>query len=296
MAKEQPGTGPGIDRSKSVEDLHHLRLMALLDDLVRDKGPRRAAADLGVDHRTLTASLASGQLSRRMRVALDQALLDGAGSPANQQRARNDELAGRLERVEGRVDEMGQEMKDGLSAVQGEVQALRNEHGQALRGVEQRLAGVESGGAGEQTGQGNAAGSGNRARPRREYPELATLEAAEDDQNVFGGAWPLVQEWRELKANHPDRGRGLAWLLAEERFLTVELELLEEHGMTLPPARFPLRGFDRSGQVNWRRTALDDTRRERRKRELPLRVLRLFNPAGWRFLSRLTPARWRGGR
>ena len=92
MAKE-PGD---IDRSESVEDLHHLRLMALLDDLVRDKGHRRAAADLGVDHRTLTASLASGQLSRRMRVALDQALLDGAGSPAGQQRARNDELAGRL--------------------------------------------------------------------------------------------------------------------------------------------------------------------------------------------------------
>ena len=41
----------------------------------------------------------------------------------------------------------------------------------------------------------------------------------------------------------------------EERLLEVELALLEEHGMTLPPEqRFPLRGFARSGQVNWRRT------------------------------------------
>ena len=283
MAKE-PG---GIDRSGSVEDLHHLRLMALLDDLVRDKGPRRAAADLGVDHRTLAASLESGTLSRRMRVALDQALLDGAGSPANQQRARNDELAGRLEKVEERVDEMGQEMNDGLSAVQGEVRELRNEHGQALRGVEQRLSGVESGGAGERTGQGtagsgNAGGSGSKARLRREYPDLATLEPAADDEEVFGEAWPLIQEWRELKANHPNRGRGLEWLRVEERFLSVELALLEEHGLTLPPARFPLRGFDRNGQVNWRRTALDDTRRARRKRELLRGALRLFNPAGWR--------------
>ena len=95
-------------------------------------------------------------------------------------------------------------------------------------------------------------------------------------------AWPLIQEWRELKATHPDRGRGLEWLLVEERFLTVELALLEEHGLTLPPARFPLRGFDRSGQVNWRRTALDDTRRARRKREMLQSALRLFNPAGWR--------------
>ncbi|MDE2781283.1 MAG: hypothetical protein OXI91_16640 [Chloroflexota bacterium] len=62
-----------------MEDLRHLRLMALLDELVRDKGPRRAAADLDVDHRTLTASPESGRLSRRMRTALNQALLAGAG-------------------------------------------------------------------------------------------------------------------------------------------------------------------------------------------------------------------------
>ena len=43
MASERPGIGPGIDRSKSIEDLHHLRLMALLDELVRDKGIMRVA-------------------------------------------------------------------------------------------------------------------------------------------------------------------------------------------------------------------------------------------------------------
>ena len=38
--------------------------------------------------------------------------------------------------------------------------------------------------------------------------------------------------------------------------------------MTLPPETYPLRGFDRNGQLNWRRTALYDTRRARAKREL----------------------------
>ena len=95
-----------------------------------------------------------------------------------------------------------------------------------------------------------------------------TLEPAEDDEDVFGKAWPLVGEWRELKDTHPDEGKGLSWLRTEERFLSLELALLEEHGMTLPPARFPLRGFDRNGQVNWRRTALFDTRRAIRKREI----------------------------
>ena len=104
-----------------------------------------------------------------------------------------------------------------------------------------------------------------RRRLRREYPDLVTLEPAEDDEEAFGEAWPLVSEWRALKASHPNEGRGPAWLLAEERLMTVELALLEEHGMTLPPARFPLRGFDRDGQTGWRRSALHDTRRALRK-------------------------------
>ena len=68
----------GIDRSRSVEDLHHLRLMALLDELVQDKGVTRAARELGVNYRTISGSLESGRLSRRMRTALSQALRAGA--------------------------------------------------------------------------------------------------------------------------------------------------------------------------------------------------------------------------
>ena len=54
--------------------------------------------------------------------------------------------------------------------------------------------------------------------------------------------------------------------------MTVELALLEDHGMTLPPETYPLRGFERDGQTSWRRTALYDTRRARRKRELLRRL------------------------
>ena len=152
MAEEQPG----IDRSKSIEDLHHLRLMALLDEQVRDKGVRKAAEDLGVDHRTLASSLESGQLTRRMRVALDRALLAGEGSPAREQKERNDELAGRLDVVEEKVEEQGREMTKGLSAVQGEVRQLRTEQEQSTRRIEGRLDRVEGG--------DGAAGAGIRRR------------------------------------------------------------------------------------------------------------------------------------
>ena len=288
MASERPGTGPGIDKSKSIEDLHHLRLMALLDELVRDKGARKAAADLDVDHRTLAASLETGRLTRRMRVALDRALLAGGGSPAREQQARNDQLAERLERVEERVEVVGQDAGQGLAAVGDEVKALRDEQGQALQRVESRLAKVEGGGdagdTGEEEGEPGPVGSTSqrKTRLRREFPELATLEPAEDDQDVFGDAWALIQEWRGLKETHPNRGRGLEWLLEKERLLEVELALLEEHGLTLPPETYPLRGLDRGAQVNWRQKALVDTQRARAKREILLWLRRVLSLGRWR--------------
>ena len=286
MASERPGMGPGIDRSKSIEDLHHLRLMALLDELVRDRGARKAAADLDVDHRTLAASLESGRLTRRMRVALDRALLAGGGSPAREQKERNDQLAERLEQVVGRVEVVGQDAGQGLAAVGDEVKALRNEHGQALQRVESRLAKVEGGGgdAGEEEGEPGPVGSTSqrKTRLRREFPELATLEPAEDDEDVFGDAWPLIQEWRGLKETHPNRGRGLEWLLEKERLLEVELALLEEHGLTLPPETYPLRGLDRGAQINWRSKALVDTQRARQKREILLWLRRVLSLGMWR--------------
>ena len=286
MASERPGIGPGIDRSKSIEDLHHLRLMALLHELVRDKGARKAAADLDVDHRTLSTSLESGRLTRRMRVALDRALLAGGGSPAREQKARNDELAGRLERVEGWVEEMGNDVSQGLAAVRDEVKAIRNEHGQALQRVESRLAKVEGGGgdAEEEEGEPGQAGRSpqRKTRLRREFPELATLEPAEDDRDVFGDAWALVQEWQDLKETHPSRGKGLDWLREEERLLAVELALLEEHGLTLPPETYPLHGLDRGAQVNWRQKALVDSQKARKKREILRWPLRVLNLGTWR--------------
>ena len=272
---------PIFDKSRSVEDLERMRLMALLRELARDKGVKEAAQALDVDHRTLVSSLESGKLTRRMRVALGKALLEGGGSPAAEQRERNDALEGRLKEVEGRVEALGKDMHRGLAAVQGEVKALRGERAQEMR----RLAQVEAGGGArdEAAEAGGAVGKPKgRTSLRREYPELVTLEPAEDDEEVFGDAWPLIVEWRGLKDTHPNRGSSLSWLVTEERFLSVELALLEEHGMTLPPETYPLKGFDRNGQLNWRRTALYDTRRARAKRELLRWVRRVLTLGLWR--------------
>ena len=75
---------PGIEKSRSIDDLQCLRLMALLDELVRENAVSGSTADLDVDHRTPTANLESGRLARRMRVALDdnQGQTDQAGDAA----------------------------------------------------------------------------------------------------------------------------------------------------------------------------------------------------------------------
>ena len=277
---------PAFEKSRSIEDLQHLRLTVLLEELVRDQGIMRAAGELNVDHRTLTAGLETGRLSRRLRGALEKALLEGGGSPAAEQRERNDALAGRVEKLEGQVNEMGEQMSRGLADVQDEVKALRDEYTRDLQRVESRLTRVEGDGGDAEEEEGESGPVGRppqrKTRLRREFPELATLEPAGDDGEVFGGAWALIQEWRELKETHPSRGKGLDWLRNQERVLAVELALLEEHGLTLPPETYPLRGLDRGAQVNWRHKALFDTQRARKKREILLWPLRVLNPGTWR--------------
>ncbi len=275
-------TEHGIEDSRDVENVYHMRLMALLQELVREKGYKGAARVLEIDPQTVTEAAKTGQLTRRVRQALERALQEGVGSAAERQRRRNDEVEGRVEALEKGHDELGKEVRRRLSGIEGEVAALRREGSQGT--------GAGHAGAGpSQDGAGGAEAGGTRAdrkpptKPsmRREYPDLVTREPADDDEEIFGDAWPLVVEWRELKDAHPNEGGGLDWLAAQERLLVVELALLEEHGMTLPPERQPLRGLDRSGQVTWRRTALFDTRRALERAELVRKVRRIVTFGLW---------------
>ena len=274
---------PVFGRSNSVEDMQHVRLMALLQELEREHGRKGAAPVLGLDHRTLSASLDEGVLSRRVRGVLERALQEGIGSAADRQRERNDGLEKRLEELEGVVEAQGKEMRVGRRAAEDAVRAVREETAQALRRLEEGRAKPQTSGAAQGAPASPRPGQ-PKQRPtlRREFPDLVTREPSEDDEEVFGDAWPLIVEWRELKAAHPNRGRSLSWLATQERLLTVELALLEEHGMTLPPETYPLRGFARDGQTGWRRTALYDTWRARARRELLRWVRRVLSLGLWR--------------
>ena len=283
-------TEHGIENSRDVANIHHMRLMALLQELVREKGYKGAARVLEIDPQTVTESAKTGRLTRRVRDSLERALQEGVGSAAERQRKRNEELEGRVEGlagevkgVAGEVEALGKEARRRLSAIEGAVAALgRNDPQGTVAG--HAGAGPSRGGVDE--AEGGASGQGRKppSKPsmRREHPDLATREPAPHDEEIFGRAWPLIVEWRELKDAHPNDGKGLAWLAARERLLVVELALLKEHGMTLPPEKQPLRGLDRSGQVNWRRTALYDTRRALKQQELRRWARRVLTLGLWR--------------
>ncbi len=278
-------TEHGIEESRDVENMYHMRLMTLLQELVRERGHKGAARVLEIDQRTVAECARTGRLSRRVREALERALQEGVGSAAARQRERNDRLEERLQQLESEVESLGKEARRRLSKVEGSVEALGRDD--TLRA---KTTGAGHAGAGPTPmGSGSSEGGASRrdgspppeSPMRREHPDLVTLEPADDDKEVFGEAWPLVVQWRELKESHPNDGKGLEWLVQRERLLVMELALLEEHGMTLPPEKQPLHGLDRSGQVSWRRTALFDTRRARARSELVSKVWRALTLRWW---------------
>ena len=283
-------TEHGIEDSRDVENIHHMRLMALLQELVREKGYKGAARVLEIDPQTVTESAKTGRLTRRVRDSLERALQEGVGSAAERQRKRNEELEGRVEGLAGEVkgvagesEALGKEVRRRLSGIEGAVAALGRDDPQGT-GAGHAGAGPSRQGSDEAQAGATRAGRKPPSKPsmRREYPDLATREPASDDEEIFGEAWLLIVEWRGLKDAHPNEGRGLEWLAAQERLLELELALLEEYGMTLPPEKQPLRGLDRSGQTSWRRTALYDTRRARKKAELLRKVRRVVALGLWR--------------
>ena len=75
MRPEEPGDG-----SPSLESLHQVRLRALLNDLVHDLGPVKAAERLGIDRKTLWRSQGAGDMSPRLTEALERLLLERAAA------------------------------------------------------------------------------------------------------------------------------------------------------------------------------------------------------------------------
>ncbi|MDE2823893.1 MAG: hypothetical protein OXK79_10355 [Chloroflexota bacterium] len=265
-----------MQKSRYVADVHHLRLMSLLNELVRDRGNKGAARVLGIDRRTVAASVRSGFLSDRTREALERALVEGDGTSESRERRDLEELCQRMEAFE-------EEMRGAVEAVRGDVETMGKEHARTTRLVESLFGHV---GVAGDAGSGVLAPDGRgrsdaMIESSREYPELVTREPAQDDEEVYADAWPLVNEWRTLELRR-EVGTKLERARTRERIMELEIEMIDEQDLTLPPANSPMHPPEKRVHLGWRIKTLDDLRRERTKLEFLGRARRVLTFGLWK--------------
>ncbi len=259
----------------SLESLHEVRLTALMHDMVDREGKLETAQLLGVNYKTLKAAVTSGSLTPRLADALEKVLLSRQVEASVKIEERVQGLEGRMEAVE-----------ECVRSISGEVRGV------VEREQKRREANVVTGAepgevvVGEDAGPPAAAvseppGPGSRRPFTREIPSVVTMEPDPGDEEVFGDAWPLVAEWRDLRKRHPTRGRGLPWLAEEERLRLLEIALIGEHGLTIPPDTEPWDEFGLRTQVRWRTQTLRRVSGERLRAQLRRWTRRLLTLGLW---------------
>ena len=107
------------------------------------------------------------------------------------------------------------------------------------------------------------------------------MEKQPGEEDVLGPAVGLVEEWRVLRNPAAPAGSRVDRAKAAVRRWEMEVELLRDFLLTLPPETEPLDQARREDHLRWRREALTEAGRElaRAKR---IRVLRrIFTLGLW---------------
>ena len=285
-----------MDGTESTEREGEQLLLANLRDLIDEAGQGGAARQLGVDRKTLWRVLDSGRLTPLVAKALERR---GANPEAARRRGRLDALERTTKALDDEVDALDKTVDE----LREEFRTLADLQAEALRAWERRLSTVES-----QLARGTApatvppgAGGGDGApsalqglprpatehqrvaRPHRDHPEVVTLRAEAGEEFVYGEAVSVIVEWRRQRIAHLDKGAsGVEHARARVRMCELELLLIGEYELTLPPDTYP-----------WDGSRL---REERDRCERSLRRARraLVRARCWRFLRRvLTLGLWR---
>ena len=266
--------GPGVGDVCGAGDADDQPLLDLLDALVNDQGPTGAAEALGVNYRTVSRCQQSRRVTRRMRQVL--------------QEFRDAQDAG----DDGPGVGAGESQHDSVSALERENRGLRETveaQAEELETLRRQVAELEE--REQPTGGGDAVGGGQGQpedwRPPRRRPGLpgagvVTLDEQPDEAHAFGPAAPLVVEWRRVRSAGQAAGSRVDLAAARVRRWDLEVEMLRDFHLTLPPETDPLDESRRRDHVRWREESLAEARRElgRAKR---IRLLRRVLTLGlWR--------------
>ena len=148
-----------------------------------------------------------------------------------------------------------------------------------MAALESHRAGVE---------EASSAGVENRqqvrraAYDRRRHPALVTLEPEPGEEQVYGEATPLIVEWRRVCGDFIEAKDRLSKAVAGERMRELQIAMIGDHQLTLPPATYPWDRFDRRDEVRRRTQALNRVRVERARAQLRRWLRRVLTLGLWR--------------
>ena len=254
---ERPGEGDAAPVGEQNIPLSDGPLLDLLDALVEQRGKVAASKALGVNYRTMMNCYDSRHVSRRMRQALEEFRDAGEASGTE---VDDDGAADEVEALRQRVAELEEEAR-GLRGL------VETQAGQ-LEELGRRVAAPE--GKGRQPGDTDTDGVDGRQQdwwpPSRGHglPDagVVTLEEQPDEEQAFGPAVPLVVEWRVLRTGVEALGSRVDRTRATVRRWELEVAMLEDFRLTLPPETEPLNASRREDHVRWRKEALAEARQE----------------------------------
>ncbi|MDE2968453.1 MAG: hypothetical protein OXS30_13325 [Chloroflexota bacterium] len=292
------GVGSALGGGEAAAGDRAGQLGGLLQDLLRTHGRRRTAELLGLSERTLQRVRrlqgverveAGEQLSEQfLRAPEDyEAKQSGPGalSPLSPLSPLSMETAAELAQLRRRLDRLEQALPENIGDLPGAVERLAS----TVEELQQQVTAHCRGGEVERpvASVGAAAGIKTTDSPLRQYPELVTIEAEPGERRFYGQAMPTVSAWRRARVRRGQASNTLTTLnrldtlRADERLLELELELVGEHGLTLPPAGRPWDGPRRQTELRVTREALRRVRRDRRRAQVVHWMLRLLTLGLW---------------
>ena len=117
-------------------------------------------------------------------------------------------------------------------------------------------------GPGFRRGSGGKLSGGSDA-PARVHTEQVTVDPMPDDGEVYSEALPVVAEWRRALRALDSPPHTLAWLGATERLLRLEIQLIDDRRLTLPPDASPWDDVRRGNELRLRLHRLRELHRQR---------------------------------
>ena len=113
--------------------------------------------------------------------------------------------------------------------------------------------------------------------PNRIYPALVELKPQPNDEQVYGSqAYVLITEWRQQHAEFKAHWPSVEGYVAEVRMVELELELISEYELTMPPADLPWQDWQRKRELQQRRARLDEARHKLRLKRIRRVIVRLL--------------------